>query len=251
VTLRDATVAELSAIRDLCARANDAPYDLARVAEEKCFGTGLWGAPRVRVYDDGERIRGIAVTCGRFLRVLAVDRDHRGHGIGTALLKDANAVVVGAEPGNYFLPGVLDPRFFEKRGYRESRRTWNLHAGIRDSGFGIHGVDRTAMLDFISRHFNRAWRFEAERAEIACYVDGIGFAVAEANNRGLGTFGPTGVADQHRARGYGHQLLHAALADLARLGYSRAIIPWTDALSYYRKGCGAEPAHEFVILERR
>ncbi len=251
MTLRDASVAELPAVRELCKHANDAPYDLAAVAEEKCFGDGVWGKPRVRVYDDGERIRGIAVTSGRFLRVIAVDREHRGRGIGSALLKDANATVIGAEPGNYFTPGVLDPRFFVKRGYREMRKTWNLHCAIRDSGFGIRGGDRERMLDFISQHFNRAWRFEAERARVACYVDGIGFAVAEANNRGLGTFGPTGVADVHRGRGYGHQLLRAALSELAKLGFVRAIIPWTDALNYYRKGCGAEPAHEFTILERR
>lgn len=251
MTIRDATVAELPAIRALLERANDAPYDLGVVAEEKCFGAGVAGAPRVRAFDEGGAVRGVAVSCGRHLRILAVDRAFRGRGIGTALLHDANARVIGAEPGNYFIPGVLDPAFFVKRGYRESRRVWNLHCAIRDSGFGIRGSDRAAMLAFISEHFNRAWRFEAERARIACYVDGIGFAVAEGNNRGLGTFGPTGVAPIHRGHGYGHDLLHAALADLARLGYSRAIIPWTDALQYYRKGCGAEPAHEFVVLERR
>lgn len=251
MTIRDAAAAELPALRVLLERANDAPYDLGIVAEEKCFGPGLAGAPRVRVFDDSDALRGVAVSCGRYLRILAVDRAFRGRGIGTALLEDANARVIGAEPGNYFLPGVLDAGFFLKRGYHEARRVWNLHCGIRDSGFGIRGADRAAMLEFVSQHFGRAWRFEAERAAIACYIDGIGFAVAEANNRGLGTFGPTGVAPLHRGHGYGHDLLHAALAELARLGFSRAIIPWTDALEYYRKGCGAEPAHEFVVLERR
>ena len=248
-TIRNATVAELSAIRDLCARANDAPYDLSIVAEEKCFGAGVSGPPRVRVYDDGG-IRGIAVSCGKYLRILAVDRDFRGRGIGSALLKDANASVIAAEPGNYFVPGVLEPAFFTKRGYREVRRTWNLHAETGDSRFEIRERE-PRMLDFVQRHFGPAWRFEAERAQIAHYIEDIGFAVAEANNRGLGTFGPTGVADEHRGHGYGHQLLQRALGSLAKLGYSRAIIPWTDALSYYRKGSGAEPAHEFVILERR
>ena len=35
-----------------------------------------------------------------------------------------------------------------------------------------------------------------------------------------------------------------------RLGYSRAIIPWTDAINYYRKGCGARVEQQFVILRR-
>jgi hypothetical protein len=38
--LRAATPADLPQIRQLAARANDAPYDFAIVAEEKCFGRG-------------------------------------------------------------------------------------------------------------------------------------------------------------------------------------------------------------------
>ncbi|HSP36108.1 MAG TPA: GNAT family N-acetyltransferase [Thermoanaerobaculia bacterium] len=233
-------------------RANDAPYDLSVVAEEKCFGAGLNGAPRVRVWQEDARLAGIAVTCGRYLRILAVDRDFRGRGIGTALLEDAGARVIGAEPGNYFLPGVLEPAFFLKRGYREAQRVWNLECAVSGGQAPrLSGQAGPPVLHFIETYFSKAWRFEAEHARILHYIDNVGFAVAEANNRGLGTFGPTGVAVEHRGRGYGHELLHRALASLAALGYTRAIIPWTDALEYYRKGCGAEPAHEFAILERR
>jgi len=51
-----------------------------------------------------------------------------------------------------------------------------------------------------------------------------------------------------RGRGIGRDLLLQALAELHALGYERAIIPWTDALEFYRKSCGAEAAHQFVAL---
>jgi hypothetical protein len=51
-----------------------------------------------------------------------------------------------------------------------------------------------------------------------------------------------------RGRGLGCALLLASLGDLRRLGYARAVIPWTDALDFYRKCCGAEPEHRFITF---
>ena len=42
-----------------------------------------------------------------------------------------------------------------------------------------------------------------------------------------------------------------SLEELAATGFSRAIIPWTDAISFYRKACGAEPAHRFLTYTSR
>jgi hypothetical protein len=39
---------DVSALRALFERGNEAPQDLARAAEEKCFGPGIWGSPAVR-----------------------------------------------------------------------------------------------------------------------------------------------------------------------------------------------------------
>jgi hypothetical protein len=43
--------------------------------------------------------------------------------------------------------------------------------------------------------------------------------------------------------------LLASLADLHRLGYDRAVIPWTDAFDFYRKCSGAEPTHRFIAFD--
>ncbi|HUJ15127.1 MAG TPA: GNAT family N-acetyltransferase [Thermoanaerobaculia bacterium] len=266
--IRDATRDDFPSIREILIRSNDAPYDIGKVAEEKCFGAGFEGEPRVRIFGDFE---GVAVSCGKHLRILAVDRERRGRGIGTLLVRDANAIVVAAEPGNYFTPGVPEDvaRFFRKCGYVETVTTQNLiceASGEQRAASGTTRVQsaarrsplaarRNEVLAFIEKHFGAIWRFEAAKAKTIFHVeeDGeiAGFSTHDANNRGLGWFGPTGVAKSHRGRGLGRELLLASLADLGRLGYHRVVIPWTDAIEFYRKSCGAAIEHRFVILRRK
>ncbi|HEV7573338.1 MAG TPA: GNAT family N-acetyltransferase [Thermoanaerobaculia bacterium] len=263
--IRNATRADLPRIIELFGKSNDAPYDLAKVADEKCFGAGVSGEPNVAVFGD---FAGIAVTSGKSLRILAVDRTQRWRGVGSALLRDSvsrGARIVAAEAGNYFTPGVVTTDtpsidFFTKRGFRETARTYNLVAELgvgtgESGGERVSSASRDRVLTFIEKEFGRIWRFEAANAGNNLFfveVDGAiaGFAAHDANNRGLGFFGPTGVARAHRGRGLGAALLRASLADLHRLGYERAIIPWTDALDFYRKACGATVAAQFVTLTR-
>ena len=261
--IRTADLSDLPALRALLARANDAPYDLAAVAEEKCFGDGFAGPPTTRVFERDGAIAGVAVTCGKYLRILAVQREARRSGIGSALLADAEsrgAHIVAAEAGNYFTPGVVEGdegtrAFFRERGYVETAWTWNLHVDLECGGDAAaleSGGDAAALQTFLEENFGRIWAFEVSRARKVFVTEGeiTGFAAIEANNRGLGTFGPTGVARSMRGRGLGRELLRAALGGLAEMGFTRAVIPWTDALDYYRKACGARPAHRFVALER-
>lgn len=250
------------------ASANDGPYDLVRVAEEKCFGAGVNGNAEVRIYGD---FAGVSVTCGKSLRILAVDRAQRRRGIGSALLGDAEARgarIVAAEAGNYFTPGVAASdtatiEFFTHRGYNEIARTQNLVAGVERGEWGAAvratQATRDRVLHFIEKEFGRIWRFEASHSFandpatlVYLEADGeiAGFAAHEANNRGLGFFGPTGVARAQRGKGLGASLLRASLADLHRLGYERVIIPWTDAIDFYRKTCGATVSDHFVTLAR-
>ena len=265
IVIRVASLEDLPRLRELFTRANDSPYDLAAVAEEKCFGKGIAGAPVTRVFERHGQILGAAVTCGKWLRILAVDREARRQGIGTALLADER--VIFAEPGNYLTPGVLlsdeaTRAFFRQNGFVETQSTWNLEvdlAGIEGHAKRPEHHDAPRVLDFVEREFGRIWRFEAakafERDLPPAFIEEdageiTGFAVHDVNNRGLGFFGPTGVMKSMRGKGIGCRLLLASLADLRRLGYARAVIPWTDALEFYRKCCGAEPAHQFIAFTR-
>lgn len=271
--IRTASPNDLPALRALFTTASDGPYDLAAVAEEKCFGAGARGTPVLRVVEADGRLAGAAVTCGKWLRILVVARDRRRRGIGSALLADAEGLgarVVAAEPGNYFTPGVVTTdegtiAFFRSRGYMETRWTWNLSTPLDglpcgDGAIRPHHRDAGRVLDFVEREFGRIWRFEASRA-FESEVPRIfireesgaicGFAVHDVNNRGLGTFGPTGVAESTRGRGIGRSILLASLKDLRALGFSRATIAWTEALEFYRKACGAEPEHRFLAMAKR
>jgi GNAT superfamily N-acetyltransferase len=252
-----ATPDDLPRLRQLFAAANDTPYDLARVAEEKCFGRGVSGAPVVTVFGD---FAGVAVTCGKYLRLLAVHPLHRHQGVATQLLRDAvqrGARVVGAEGGNYFTPGApLElAGFFEKFG-RKTAETQNLialHGGQALLPVLLaQGQARVPVLHFIRREFGEIWHFEASNARALHYIEHdneiAGFAAHDANNRGLGFFGPTGVAKRLRGRGYGRQLLLASLADMRACGYEQAIIPWTDALDFYEKSCGATIHRRFATF---
>ncbi|HET8775106.1 MAG TPA: hypothetical protein VFP80_14995 [Thermoanaerobaculia bacterium] len=266
--IRTASPDDLPALRALFARANDAPYDLAAVAEEKCFGPGVAGEPSVRVWGD---VEGAVVTCGRYVRVLAVGRDARRRGIGSALLRDAQergARVIAAEAGNYFTPGIVDTdeastRFLKNRGYAETASTHNLDVATRrpDDSSTRRPTPEEAprVLAFVEQHFGRIWRFEAAKAFDTAIPQMFiteeqnaitGFAAYDVNNRGLGFFGPTGVVKELRGRGIGCRLLLASLAGLGRLGYARAVIPWTDAFDFYRKCSGAEPAHRFIAFAK-
>jgi len=254
-SVHTATRDDLPRLRELFAHANDTPYDLVRVAEEKCFGNGVAGAPVVTVFGD---FLGASVTCGRFLRLLAVHHEARRQGIATQLLRDAyarGARVVGAEAGNYFTPGVpMSIDYFAKRG-RKTAETQNLicATGARCAPLpDAVGATRERVLDFIEREFGKIWHFEAQRAEALHYIEHngaiAGFAAHDANNRGLGWFGPTGVAKRFRGRGYGTKLLRASLADMHDRGYDHAVIAWTDALGFYAKACGAVVHERFATF---
>ncbi len=263
--IRTATFEDLTPLRQLFERANDSPYDLAAVAEEKCFGDGFAGTPTTRVFEQHGKIKGAAVTCGKWLRILVVDREARRRGIGTALL--GNEQVAFAEPGNYLTPGVLETdeatrTFFRTRGFEEQQSTWNLEVDISraegDAKRPTH-ADAHRVLAFVEREFGRMWRFEAakafERDIPPAFIEEqsgeiTGFSVHDVNNRGLGFFGPTGVAKSMRGKGIGCKLLLASLADLRRMGHERAVIPWTDALEFYRRCCGAKPAHRFIAFTK-
>lgn len=272
-----------AALLALVVDASDAPYPLGPVAEEKVFGQGVGGPPEHLLHEQGGRLLGAAVVCGRFLRLLAVDRASRRHGIGSALLSRAEEAVrargertitVGGEPGNYFVPGVLASdadarRFFERRGYTVADEPQHLVADLGDlagrptlaapPGVVIERASqatRAAIEAFVSATFSEGWRFEVSHAFaapspplFAAWRDGavVGFSAHDVNNRGLGFYGPAGVHPAERGAGLGAALLRASLADLAARGHARTIIPWVSTVDFYRKVAGARVAERFAL----
>ncbi|HXI12203.1 MAG TPA: GNAT family N-acetyltransferase [Thermoanaerobaculia bacterium] len=284
--LTTATTADLPAIRSLFARASDISPDLAAVAEEKCFSPGFRGSSRVRCLFDRNELQGVAVTCGRHLRIVVVDPGQRRKGIGTMLIGDAEEQVrssrspyleVASEAGNYFTPGIPFENhetiaFFEARGFSKKDEALNLRVPLRNNPLIPASRDldqriergssatRSGILQFIGTHFGPIWQFEAGKAFesdpptiFIAKLEGViaGFTVHDVNNRGLGSFGPEGVDPSVRGQGLGRSLLLASLADLRDRGFLESTIPWASSVDFYTKSCGAVVSGRFVILAKR
>ena len=280
--IREASRRDLSALRQLADDANDTPYALVSVIEEKCFEEGAFGSPVTLLAEEKGEPAGLVTADDRGIRILAVRRSSRRKGIGTELLarveeraraERRSSVEVYSGAGNYFLPGVPadDPgtlAFFDRRRYLRGDVAVNLVARL-DSVPSVHEETRVerataATVDeivaFIRKRFGALWAFEAARAmkndpptlfagrgptgEIA------GFAAHDANNRGLGFFGPAGVDPLLRKIGLGRELLGASLGDLRRLGYREAVISWAANEAFYARVCGAEPSLRMVRFSK-
>jgi len=272
---RDTSVTQL---RPLLEQADASPYDLTRVAEEKCRGDGHAGPSTLLVAYEKTTPIGLAVASANAVRLLVVDKRHRRKGVATALLREAEQIVVAnghrravlaAEPGNYLTPGIWDEartaiEFAEASGYVTHEEATNLEVPLRDSPYldlpstrAIRAKlsDRERILDFIGSEFGKIWRFESQRAFLndsptIFFAEDqrgevCGFSAHEANNRGLGWYGPAGVRQSQRRSGLGRDLLLASLHDLRERGHSSAIIPWAAALGFYEKVSGAKPLHRF------
>lgn len=270
----------LDTLLPLLRACDDTGLGLERVANEKLRGDGAYGPPATSIARlDGEAA-GFAVTSGPHLRVLGVARHLRNRGIGSALLETAvdriaqnhRHVTLAAESANYFTPGV-DSRlsdalaFFARRGFTRVDDAINLVAKTIDAAPSSGEVSiesassgvREEIIRFVADEFGAGWKREAVRAfdhdepglVIARHGGKlIGFAGYEINNRGLGTFGPTGVAAGARGLGAGKALLQAALVDLRRRGYARAIIQWAAAIPFYERHAGARELARYQILRR-
>jgi mycothiol synthase len=187
-----------------------------RVAEEKLFGPAP--APHetaALVARTDDRLVGVAVVSGRWLRLLAVDPAARRQGIGSALLAEAESrarawgatrLRSGDQPGNYLAPGVDAESeellgFLGRRGYKEVARYENLTVPLvgnqrvsavraeelRDAaaarGYDVRRArpdDVDPLLAFAGGAFAPAWAFEVERA-LENDPPGVHIAVARAS----------------------------------------------------------------------
>ena len=281
---RPAERSDLPEITALLARAcvfSRAPL----VAEEKLFGPSPTGPSQAQVALDRGRIIGVAAVAQKWIRLLAVNPEHRGHGVGSALLSWAEAH--GAyrtldQPGNYLGPGidVRDENSIQwllRRGYRERMRNTNLivelvknpaasPSAAQNSAQSLQarglrlgqGRPSEAALKAIEDQFSAAWRFEAERAgenDTLFWAEDasrrlLGFAAHDGNNRGLGWFGPAGTWPEARGQGIGAALLIQCLASIRAAGHEQCEVAWIGPEEFYRRVCGVHDRREFAVLSK-
>lgn len=277
------TPSDLPAIRALFASSNDIPYNLAAVAEEKCFGRGAGGDPLcLGTMRDGE-LAGVLVVSGRFIRILCVSRKHRRDGIGSAMIRraeqharelHAKRLLISGEPANYFVPGIpkddtASMEWLERHGFHAENVAVHLSASLDDLPpipavaaeiIRAEQSMRPAVERFITATFSPLWTLEVTPAWdrhapplFVALVDGdvVGFSAHEVNNRGLGFYGPAGVVESRRRGGVGRALLLSSLHDLRHLGFHTAVIPWVSSVEFYEKVAGARVAQSFVTYSKK
>ncbi len=120
---------------------------------------------------------------------------------------------------------------------------------LSESGIVIRRAntfESTSIREFIELHFSKSWADEVmpcfSRQPVTLYIailEGkiVGFAAFETTCRNF--FGPTGVAEIHRAKGIGKALLISALNGLREMGYAYGIIGGVGPEEFYRKTVNA------------
>jgi GNAT superfamily N-acetyltransferase len=214
---------------------------------------------------------------GRWVKLLAVNEQHRRHGIGSALLAHAREPRprVMDHPGNYLSPG-LDIRygearaFFEKRGFRVVGEVENIRAPLDGNllidhtlevpGYTLRRATREEeqpLKAWVAAAFHPIWAFEVGHAlggprravHVALQQNSyVAFAAADGNNQGLGWFGPAGTDPAHRGKKLGEALLLRCLDDVRGLPEG-GVIAWIGPKEFYRKACGAVDDRRFLSLE--
>lgn len=188
------------------------------------------------------------------------------------------------QPGNYLAPGLPGQAqetcaWFGRRGFIVAGENENLlvalrgnprltptavaHAfdRVRDAGYRVEratAVDAETLLPWIAKAWHPAWAHEcglalagtpatmfvARKAGAPC-----AFAVHDANNRGLGWFGPAGTLPEHQSQGLGAALLLACLLDLPP-ALDTGTIAWIGPRAFYETTAGAVSGPRFIVMEK-
>ena len=186
-------------------------------------------------------------------------------------------------PGNYLSPG-LDVResagraWVERHGFHAVSENVNLRVPLegnpkvsaerarelgercRHGGYSVRRVlraERELLLRVAAEAFAPAWAFELGRAMdqdpvavFAAWKDGapVAFAAHDANNSGLGWFGPAGTLTAHRHHGLGEALLVHCLVDVKDQPEG-GVIAWIGPQEFYERAAGAVVDRRFVAYE--
>ncbi|MBV8152815.1 MAG: GNAT family N-acetyltransferase [Candidatus Eremiobacteraeota bacterium] len=152
------------------------------------------------------------------------------------------------------------------------RKLYNLvvdletdRATPRAGGIDVRDAADDRTLAWIDQEFGGTWSSEAHAgSNVVAFRDSapVGFATYDpqglsfswlrgiGTERGVGVFGPYGIARTERGGLLGRELLHRALRGLRERGYARALIAAVGderLIRYYADACGARVAEEFDV----
>lgn len=221
-----------------------------------------------------------------WLKLFAVDREHRRSGLGSMMLEEIETLFrsAGAErlrilncSPYYFTPG-LDPRyteafcFLQSHGYTAERyvhnmevdltgnefETAHLESKLAKQGFKVRRLeheDEQTFYEWMLGTWSQNWTTEAcnslKNAPVTTFI-----ALDSRDNiRGFATydvtlfrggFGPTGVEASLRGLGIGKVLFLRCLQDMKTRGYSRCEIAWVGPISFYAHTAGARICATFM-----
>jgi mycothiol synthase len=265
--------------------------------KEKLEGDPCLEPGNALVCHEGEKILGfmqgvireIQETRFGYIKLMAVDKNHRRQGIASELYNriensfrsdKVDVVRIYDVPMNYFMPGI-DPRYTEalcfvlRLGFMRLGDTSNLIVRLNESEWNTiseeeklkhHWIEikraeileKNAVINFVKEEWE-LWTNEIEMAFAnvppsihVAYLDGKikAFSAHNANNKGTGWFGPMGTHLELRGRGIGSILLKRCLKDMKKTGQKIAIIPWVGPIDFYAHHANARVDRVFWRYEK-
>lgn len=225
-----------------------------------------------------------------YIKLMAVEKQNRKQGIAKAMYVQleqyfedigVDAVRIYDVPLNYFMPGI-DPHytaavcFAERMGFKRNGDTSNLTVDLQTQDWAVNSeIDRLKQQDVqVSRATDadyseltellgedwKLWQYEVERAlestppsiHIARFSGKIrAFSAHNANNKGMGWFGPMLTHDDLRGKGIGEVLLKLCLQDMKDEGLKKSIIPWVGPIPFYAHHANAKVDRVFWRFEKK
>jgi GNAT superfamily N-acetyltransferase len=260
------------ALEDIAALCDRSMPQAPRVAE---LGRTLFAPDQpsvVRYAPDAGVVATVRDGQEGFIRLLLLDPNNRGHGLGHELLRAAESdlvgarvITVGADSPYFLFPGVPVEEtslccLLERHHYGRDETNYNINIPLVDlpADPGIAVVprpdNRPELDQWMARHWPD-WRAEVMRAFdqgsllLGRDVDDItGFCAYDVNTSG--TLGPIASRPDLIGQGVGTPLLLGALHRLRALGHDVIEVLWVGPMVPYAR-LGGHVGRLFFVYRRR